>query len=137
MKKITNKIKAFAMAFVVLFSTTTYSINMHYCDDSLVETSIIHKSKDCKMEMEKSSTEECSISNKNCCYDKQLLIEGLDEAQFTLNNISFEQKVLIDSFFYSYINYFEELEKKVSSYGEYKHPFLIKRIYKIVETYLI
>ncbi len=137
MDKITHKITAFVMAFVVLFSTTSYVINMHYCDDALVETSIMHKSNDCEMEMEKSSTEKCSIINKNCCFDKQLLIEGLNEGQYTLNNISFEQKLLIDSFVYTYINYFEGLEKKVSLYEEYKPPFLIKRIYKIDETYLI
>jgi len=137
MEKITYKITAFVMAFAVLFSTTSYAINMHYCDDALVETSIMHKSKDCEMEMEKSSTEKCSIINKNCCFDKQLLIEGLDEAQYTLNNISFEQKLNIDSFGYTYINYFEGLEKKVSLYQEYKPPIIIKRIYKIYETYLI
>jgi len=33
------------MAFVVLFSTMSFTVNMHYCGDTLVETAIFHKAK--------------------------------------------------------------------------------------------
>ncbi|WP_414727683.1 HYC_CC_PP family protein, partial [Winogradskyella sp. UBA3174] len=31
MKQVFHKIMSFAMAFVVLFSTMSFTINMHYC----------------------------------------------------------------------------------------------------------
>ena len=137
MKKFIHKIMSLAMAFVVLFSTMSFTVNMHYCGDTLVETAIFQKTKGCGMEMEKPSTEGCSIAKKNCCDDKQLTIEGQDELQLQVDKISFEQQVLIASFVYTYINLFEGLEKNVSSYEEYKPPLVIRQLYKIDETYLI
>ena len=52
-KQIFHKISSFLMAIVVLFSTMSFTINMHYCGDNLVETVIFHKAKGCGMEMEK------------------------------------------------------------------------------------
>ncbi len=125
------------MAFVVLFSTMSFTMNMHYCGDTLVETAIFHKAKGCGMEMEKTSAEGCSITKKNCCDDKQLAIEGQDELQLQVDKITFEQQLFIASFVYTYINLFEGLENNVSTYEEYKPPLVIRRIYKIDETYLI
>ena len=125
------------MTFVVLFSTMSFTVNMHYCGDTLVESAIFQKAKGCGMEMEKPSTEECSITKKNCCDDKQLAIEGQDELQFQVDKISFEQQVFIASFVYTYINLFEDLDNNVSSFEEYEPPLVIKQIFKIDETYLI
>ncbi len=125
------------MAFVVLFSTMSFTMNMHYCGDTLVETAIFHKAKGCGMEMGNPSTENCSITKKNCCDDKQLSIEGQDELQLTIDKISFEQQVFIASLVYTYINLFEGLDNNVSSYEEYKPPLVVRQIFKIDETYLI
>jgi len=125
------------MAFVVLFSTMSFTVNMHYCGDTLVESAIFQKAKGCGMEMEKPSTEECSITKKNCCDDEQLAIEGQDELQLQVDKISFEQQVFIASFVYTYINLFEGLDSNVSTYEEYKPPLVIRQLYKIDETYLI
>ena len=126
-----------AMALVVLFSTMSFTVNMHYCGDTLVESAIFQKAKGCGMEMEKPSTEECSITKKNCCDDKQLAIEGQDELQLQVDKITFEQQVFIASFVYTYINLFEGLDSNVSTYEEYKPPLVIRQLYKIDETYLI
>ncbi|MBT8324678.1 MAG: hypothetical protein KJO22_02255 [Bacteroidia bacterium] len=125
------------MVFVVLFSTMSFTVNMHYCGGALVETAIFQKAKGCGMEMEKPSTEGCSITKKNCCEDKQLAIKGQDELQLKVDKITFEQHVFIASFDYTYVNLFEGLENKRSSYEKYEPPLVIRRIYKIDETYLI
>ena len=125
------------MAFVVLLSTMSFTINMHYCGDTLVETAVFQKAKGCGMEIQKSSTEGCVIVKKNCCNDEQLVIDGLDELQTQVDVISFEQQVFIASFLYTYNNLFVGLDKNVSSYGVYKPPPVIKELYKIDETYLI
>ncbi|REG87502.1 HYC_CC_PP family protein [Winogradskyella sediminis] len=137
MKKVSHKIVSLLMAFVLLFSTMSFTVNMHYCGDTLVESAIFQKAKGCGMEMEKPSTEECSITKKNCCDDKQLAIEGQDELQLQVDKITFEQQVFIASFVYTYINLFEGLDSNVSTYEEYKPPLVIRQLYKIDETYLI
>ena len=137
MKQLVHKIVCLAMAFVVLFSTMSFTMNMHYCGDTLVETAIFHKAKGCGMEMDKPSTEGCSITKKNCCDDKQLAIEGQDELQLQVDKITFEQLVFIASFVHTYINLFESLDNNISSYEEYKPPLVVRQIFKIDETYLI
>ena len=137
MKKVSHKIVSLLMAFVVLFSTMSFTVNMHYCGDDLVDTAIFSKADTCGMEMENPSTEGCSISTKNCCDDKQLVIDGQDELQLQVDKISFEQQVFIASFVYTYINLFEGLDENVSSFEEYKPPLVVKQIFKIDETYLI
>lgn len=137
MKQVFHKIMSLLMAFVVLFSTMSFTLDMHYCGDTLVETALFHKAKGCGMDMQKPSTEGCSITKKNCCNDEQLVISGQDELQLQIDKISFEQQVFIASFVYTYGNLFEGLDKNVSFYEAYKPPLVVKQLYKIDETYLI
>jgi hypothetical protein len=137
MKQVFHKIMSMLMAFVVLFSTMSFTISMHYCGDTLVETAVFQKAKGCGMEMQNPSTEGCAIIKKNCCKDEQLVVDGQDELQLLVDKISFEQQVFIASFVYTYINLFEGLYNNVSSYEEYKPPLVIRQLYKIDETYLI
>ena len=137
MKQLSHKIMSMLMAFVVLFSTLSFTVNMHYCGDTLMDTAIFHKAETCGMEMEKPSAEGCTITKNNCCNDEQLVVDGQDELQLSVDKISFEQQIFIASFVYTYINLFEGLDTNVSSYEAYKPPLVIKQIFKFDETYLI
>ena len=137
MKQIFHKIMSFTMAFVVLFSTMSFTINMHYCGDTLVESAMFHKAKGCGMEMQKPSTEGCAITKKNCCNDEQLVVDGQDELQLQMDTLSFEKQLFIASFVYTYINGFDGLDNNVTSYEAYEPPLVIRQIFKIDETYLI
>lgn len=137
MKQVFNKIMSTIMAFVVLFSTLSFTVNMHFCGDTLVETALFHKTKGCGMEMQSPSTEGCAIIKKNCCNDEQLVVDGQDELQLSIDTISFEQQLFLVSFVYNYITLFEGLDKNVSSYEQYKPPPFIRQIYKFDETFLI
>ena len=125
------------MVFVVLFSTMSFTVNMHYCGDTLVETAVFHKAEGCGMEMDKPSTDGCAITKKNCCNDEQSVVDGQDELQIQVDSITLEQQVFIASFVYTYINLFEGLDNNVTSYEAYKPPLVIRQLYKIDETYLI
>ncbi len=137
MKKLFQQFMSFAMAIVVLLSTMSFTVDMHYCGNTLVDTSIFKEAKTCGMKMDKPSTEGCSITKKNCCSDKLIVIDGQDELQLKVEKISIDQQVFIASFVYTYVNLFEGLENKITSFEEYKPPLVIRRIYKIDETYLI
>jgi len=137
MKQVFHKIMSLLMAFVVLFSTMSFTIDMHYCGDKLVETAIFNKAKGCGMEMDNPSTEGCAITKNNCCNDEQLIVDGQDELQLSVDKISLEQQVFLASFIYTYINLFEGYDKNVSSYEEYEPPLVVRQLYKIDETYLI
>ncbi len=135
MKKNFHKTIAICLAFVVLASTMSFTISMHYCGDTLVETAIFHKANGCGMEMEKPTAKDCAIVKKNCCNDQQLIVEGQDELQ--IHKISFEQEVFIVNFIDTYNNLFESLENNTTTHEVYKPPIVIRQLYKIDETYLI
>jgi hypothetical protein len=137
MKKIFHKIMSFAMALLVFFTTLSFTLEMHYCGNTLVETAIFHKVKGCGMEMQKPSTKSCSITIKNCCTDKQMIFDGQDELQLSFHTLSFEQQQFVASFIYTYINLFEGVEEGVNSYRDYIPPLVVREIYKLDETYLI
>lgn len=137
MKEVIHKIMSFLMAFVVVFSTMSFTVNMHYCGDTLVETTVFKKAKGCGMEMQNPSIDGCSITKKNCCNDEQLTMDGQDELKISFDNLTFEQQQFVVSFVYSYINLFEGFDKEVTSFREYKPPLVVRQIYKIDETYLI
>ena len=127
MKQVFHKIVSFAMAFVVLFSTMSYTISMHFCGDTLVETALFQKAKGCGMEMQKPSSEDCAIIKDNCCNDEQVVVDGQNELKLQVDSITFKQQVFIASFVYSYINLFEGVEKNVPSYDAYKPPLALSK----------
>lgn len=137
MKQVFHKTMSFLMAFVVLFSTMSFTVNMHYCGDTLVETVVFKKVKGCGMDMQNPSTDGCSITKKDCCDDKQLVVDGQDELQLSFDKLTFEQQQFISSFIYTYIDLFEEYDEDINSFREYKPPLVVRQIYKLDETYLI
>nr|WP_228054956.1 hypothetical protein [Kordia antarctica] len=126
-----------SMAFVVLFATMSFVVNMHYCGDVLVDTAIFQNVKTCGMEMQNPSTEGCSMTQKDCCNDEQIVKDAQNELQLSVDKISFDQHIFITSFVYSYINLFESLNENTTSYQQYKPPVVVRQIYKIDEMYLI
>lgn len=137
MKQVFHKIMSMLMALVVLCSTMSFAINMHYCGDKLVETAIFHKIKGCGMEKQIPAKKGCEISKKNCCSEKQLVVDGQDELQLQVDSLSFEQELFITSFVYTYIKLFDGVAKNVSAYKKYKPPLVVRTLYKLDETYLI
>ena len=137
MKQIIHKIASFLMAVVVLFSTMSFTIDMHYCGDTLVDTAIFSKVHTCGMEMQKFNTKECSVKKKNCCSDEQIVIDGQDELKSAFSSLSIDQQLFATSFVYAYINLFEGLDKNIISYRDYTPPLVEKTIYKLDESYII
>ena len=126
------------MAFVVLLSTMSFTIDRHYCGDILVDTAIFKQAKTCGMEKQESTpTSDCSIKKSDCCSDEQITFEGQNELKISFDTISFEQQLIISSFVYSYIDLFTELDEKVIINKEYSPPLIVRQIYKLDEVYII
>lgn len=137
MNQVFHKIASFLMTFVVLFSTVSFTIDMHYCGDTLVDTAIFKKAKGCGMEMQKASTEGCTISKKDCCNDQQVKIDGQDELKSSFDQLTLEQQVFVTSFSYSYLSLFKGFNEDNTSFSESPPPLLVKQIFKLDESYLI
>lgn len=137
MKDILHKIASFLMALIVFFSTTSFTIDKHFCGDVLVDSSIFSEAKPCDMELQNlSDSNDCSLKD-DCCRDEQIVFQGHNDLKTSVNTMSFEQQVFVASFVYSYINLFEDFETDNNSFRDYSPPPLVRDIQVLDQTFLI
>ena len=137
-KGILKNITALCLAFLVMASTMSFTINEHYCGGSLVDTSLFLKADTCMMEdMEMSNSDNTSILKDTCCNDITTIIDGQDEVHQNGKQVTFQQQFFITSFLYTYSALFSNKESSVESYKKYIPPILVKDIQVLDEAFLI
>ncbi|PHN92351.1 hypothetical protein CSC80_15420 [Maribacter sp. 6B07] len=137
MKILAHKFISVVMAVVVLLSTMSFSVDMHYCGDMLVDFSIMEQVKTCGMEIVKTDCENTTITEKSCCTDTQLVIEGAESIKVSFDQLSFDQQVFVATFTYSYINLFQGIDSKKFSFKDYPPPFVKQNVQVLHQTFLI
>ncbi|MBL4605047.1 MAG: hypothetical protein JKY02_05130 [Flavobacteriaceae bacterium] len=138
MKKAFYKIASILMTFVVLLSTMSFTISMHYCQGELVDTAIFQKAHSCGMEQNiQMSSVEKDIMMKGCCNDTQITIEGQDDLKLPVVDLTVDQQVFITTFVHTYSNLFITYEENDTLYFDYSPPIKVRQIFKLDETYLI
>lgn len=126
------------MALLVLVSTLSFSVVMHYCGNSLVDYSFLDEVATCGMEtMQPFDNEECSIVVDNCCSDENLVIEGQDDLKISFDTLTFQQQVFVTSLTYSLFYFFEGDIENIVPFRGYSPPFLVRDIHVLDETFLI
>lgn len=123
------------MTILLLFSTVSFTVEKHFCGDTLVNTAVFQDVKGCGMEME---TESKTPMKKGCCKDEIEVVKGQDDLNIkTYNSIDFNQQLVVTSFVYSYISLFESLPKQIIPHKDYSPPNLIADIQVLDQTFLI
>lgn len=133
-----HKSLAVALATLVLFTTMSFTVDMHYCGDMMVDVSVVDNATTCGMDHNQSKNA-CvnEVQDDSCCSDKQLIVKGQDEIKASFDTLTFEQQAFVATYFYSYINLFDGLDEQVVPFRDYKPPLLFRDIQKLHETYLI
>ncbi|MCM4154387.1 hypothetical protein DHD80_00015 [Gramella sp. AN32] len=126
------------MTVVVLFTTTSFKVDMHFCGNNLVDFSLFHNVQTCGMENEQpTNTCEKGFSKKPCCSDKQLVIEGQHDFKTSLDKLAYGHYAFVATFFSTYINLFDELDNNVIRFKDYSPPFLERDIQILDQVFLI
>ncbi|MGB5943342.1 MAG: hypothetical protein WBG71_10710 [Leeuwenhoekiella sp.] len=128
MKKVFNHILAVLMAFVVLFTTMSFTVNLHYCGQTLVDYSFVNEAQSCGMQQDKAAEGCAKISKKSCCQDKVIQAEGQDDIKPVFHTMDFEQQLFVTTFFYSYLAGFQPEDAEISSFKAYSPPPLIRDV---------
>ena len=138
MKEKIRKISAILMSAMVLLSTMSFTVDMHYCGDKLVDMAFFKEAKNCGMEQMK-PTKECGdkMEKKSCCTDKQIMIEGEDDLKDSPVNLTIEQQVFLASFVYSYYNLLQPADAPSNSFAGHPPPLIEKDYQVLYETFLI
>ena len=139
MKALFYKIMSVTMAMVVLVTTMSFSIDMHYCGETLVDFSFVEQVKTCGMEKNRtaSNCKAPSLSKESCCSDKQFVQQGQDNLKISFDSLSFEQQTFLTAFTFSYINLFEGTETKEVPFIAYPPPFIERDVQVLHQTFLI
>jgi len=138
MKKAFHKAISFLMALVVLISTMSFTINAHYCGETLVATSMFKNAEACGMEQAMATVPSvCSMTKPDCCKNEQSLIKGQDELKLNFDKISLDQQMFVAVFVHVYNSLFENTEEVTPSENDYPPPNIVRQLYKLDESYLI
>jgi hypothetical protein len=125
------------MSFVVLFSTSSFSVDLHYCCDNLIDIGIFEQAEICSVKFQKSGMDSCEDSSESCCHNEKLYKSGHDDLKNSLTDY-----IIIDSMSYieTHIPYFDiffELKKNPNTFNDYRPPLLFRNYTILLETFLI
>ena len=124
------------MAFLVLFSTISFTVEKHYCGNNLIDVAIFTKAENCGMDMEISDMS--TLEKKHCCKDEVEIVKGQDKLKkVSFEDIKFDQQLFLASLIYSYINLFEGLSEQVVPHKDYSPPNLVSDIQVLDQVFLI
>jgi len=138
MKKVFYKISSASLALIVLLSTVSFTVDSHYCGDTLVDSSLFGHVETCGMEVQQQSpSSECDISKKDCCSDEQVIVEGQDTLKTSFDKLDKDQQLFVAAFIHTYTNLFFESQEDLNSYRDYTPPPLVRDIQVLDQTFLI
>nr|WP_285903427.1 hypothetical protein [Arenibacter sp. H213] len=123
-----------------MFSTFSFTVDMHFCSNRLVDMAIFSSAESCKdiAQNKDNTSKQCtSIQEKDCCDNQTFVKEGDDTFKKSNTIIGVETLVFLNTFFYSHINRFEGLEEDAVSFQAYRPPLLSSDIIILNETFLI
>ncbi|TBN14750.1 hypothetical protein EYD46_12860 [Hyunsoonleella pacifica] len=132
MHQLLHKIFSVTLALLVLFSTVSFTIEKHYCGDTLIDVAVFSEAKSCGMESAD------VMQQKSCCDDEIDVVEGQDELkQASFEELDIKQQQFLVAFTYTYINGFKSLPKETISHKDYSPPNLVYDIQVLDEVFLI
>jgi hypothetical protein len=148
-KSLTYRILALSMAFLVLFSSVGFSMDLHYCQGELKSFSLIGKAKSCHemakkvfcphhQKMMTMSDEGCEKDQKDCCNNEKLFFQ-LDQDQ-QIQNLDLVLSQQLKQFIVAYLSVILEMsiiKNEAIPYAQYKPPLIQKDIHVLIQSFLL
>jgi len=139
LKKFLHKIGSTILAFVVLFSSFSFTVHEHVCGGEVADTSFFLEADSCGMDMnmcENETSSQRQVKQEPCCSDNSQIFQGNGNNQQAQQSLEIAQVQFLVAYVISYSSLFDEA-KIAPLYNEYSPPLVVKTRYKLDETYLI
>lgn len=134
MRQFFTKIISFTLAFLVLFSTLSFTVAKQYCGDFLVDVSFTGETEGCELKMDNASF----TKKKNCCKDEVHKFEGQDELQTRkVENITFENEQFLTAFVFSCQSLWIENNTNLDFYKDFSPPDIPENYQILYQSFLI
>nr|WP_100615201.1 hypothetical protein [Confluentibacter citreus] len=130
--------KAFSvtLTLLVLVSTMSFTVEKHFCGNTLVETAVFTEAKGCGMDMSKFQTTE--NKKNNCCKNEVEVVKGQDKLKTTaFDDLKYHQQLFFTSYVYSFVNLFEGLSEQIIPHKNYSPPNLVADIQVLDQVFII
>ncbi len=124
------------MAFLVLFATMSFSMDMHFCGKTLVDLKFYQQADTCGMDMAGMDMTSDS-SESHCCSDVAVVIPGQDDLQYSFDTLTLEQQAFLVSFVFTYLQFVPDVEEEHDPFRDHAPPPLIRDIQILDQTFLI
>ena len=139
LKQILHRTGSIFLAFIVLFSSFSFTVHQHICGGEIADTSFFLEADSCGMNMdtcENITSQEQGVKQEPCCDDQSEIVQGNHNNQEAQQSLELPQTQFLAAFIISYSSLFDEV-KTASFYNEYSPPLVVKNIHKLDETYII
>ncbi len=123
---------------MVMLSTVSFTVDMHFCGDNLVSLSLLKEAKSCGMEMQQhaSSCEEM-VASKSCCTDKEFVKEGQKDLKKSYAQYAADKFTAFFPHYSAYLQVIITNDNKPLRLEDYSPPLLSVDLKTLYETYLI
>ncbi len=134
MKQLFTKISTFLLAFFVLFSTFSFTVETRYCEDLLVGVSFVGEAESCAMSVDLIA---CAKKN-NCCKVEIQKVVGQDQLRFhQIEKLSFSKQQFIIPFLVSKNDLFTKNKSENKFYKDFSPPDVPLDYQILYQTFLI
>lgn len=134
MKRTLKNIASLSLAFLVLFSSTSFAVNQHFCGSKLIDVSVFGNSSNCSSSTFNPQQNQC-LAAASCCSDSIITVDRSDLLSFSFD-IEFDKIVaLSNDLSQTFLSILED--SKTFSFKEYSPPKLTKDILVVFEVFLI
>ena len=124
------------MALLLLMSTVSFTVEKHYCGDTLVDVAVFSDVNKCGMEA--MPNEQTTITKKSCCKDLIDIIEGQDQLTIkTFDDLDIDQQQFLLSYVHSFERLYTCLPKQSIPNFYYPPPEIVRDIHVLDEVFLI
>jgi hypothetical protein len=134
MKQLFTKISTFLLAFFVLFSTFSFTVETHYCGDLLVGVSFVGEAESSTMSADLAAC----VKRDNCCKVEIQKVVGQNQLRFhQIEKLSISKQQFIALFFVSKNDLFTKNESKNKFYKDFYPPDISLDYQILYQTFLI
>ena len=125
-----------ALAILVLLSTMSFTVEKHFCGDTLIDTAVFTKVEDCGMNM--ASSQDVKENRNHCCTDQVEVVKGQDKLKITsFEDLKHHQQLSFASYVYVLANLFEGLPEQIIPHKNYSPPNLVADIQVLDQVFII
>jgi len=131
-----HKILAAILAFIVLFSSFSFAIEQHICNDEIVNVSYISEIDSCDMHAGDIALKGGKEETDDCCFDNIDLIPGKKNVQEATAHLDINQVKFIVAYTHSFLNLYE-VEENLGAFIDTSPNIKDKDFQVLYQTFLI